>query len=80
MPEGSCGVDDVSGQYTFTKGDCMTVYECVKSHGNGVSIAEISNETGIPCNRTKGCVMKLSNNGKVKMVDPSERMRRWKAI
>lgn len=64
----------------FIKGDCAVVYECMSAHEDGISITDISRETGLEMCRVKGCAMRLANSGMARIVDKSEKVGRWKTI
>ncbi len=64
--------------YNFIRGDCAAVYECMLAHADGISVADISRETGLDPGRAKGCVMRLANSGKVKAVAKNAKPTIWK--
>ncbi len=66
--------------YDFARGDCAVVYKCLLAHRDGISVTDMSRETGIDMGRVRGCVMRLSNSGKAEAIDKKGNGKRWRAI
>lgn len=65
-------------RYSFARGDCVTVYECMLAHEDGISVAEICRATGLDMHKVIGCVRRLANHGKARAIDKGAKPTMWK--
>lgn len=64
--------------YNFARGCCADVYDCLRGHPDGITMAEVSREIGVPVHEVKRCMRKLEYNGHVEKVRPYTKPFKWR--